>query len=173
MKAFRSLTVTGLVLASSVAFMSTSAFAGAAPVRNGGYVEVPGHPTTVVEFVVGDHGTRLTEDGITCEPNASLIAQGVTAGAQQNVPIPQPLPGRISRGGTFTYSTSVTLTPAETQTSDVSVTTPVDLTIHFLSLSKLVVNKTIAATGTVFIPNVCPGTTPLHFRLTWDPSARL
>lgn len=173
MKTVSAIVAAGVVLVSTICLYSPSAFAGAAPIRSGGYVEVPGHPSTVVEFVVGDHGTRITEAGITCGPNSSLIAQGATEGAEQFVPLPQPLPGRISSGGTFTYTTTVTLTPDDTQTSDVSVTTPVDLTIHFLSLSRVVVTKTIAATGTVFVPNVCPGTAPLHFRLTWDPSARL
>jgi hypothetical protein len=173
MKTVPAIIATAVVLVSTAGFVSGSAFAGAAPVRNGGYVEVPGHPSTVVEFVVGDHGTRVTEDGISCGPNSSLIAQGATAGAEQLVPIPQPLPGRISPGGTIIYNATVTLTPDDTQTSDVTVTTPVHLTIHFLSLPKVVINKTIAATGTVYVPNVCPGTTPLHFRLTWDPSARL
>jgi hypothetical protein len=173
MKTVSVVAATVAVLASTLGFVPTSAFAGAAPVRNGGYVEVPGHPSTVVEFVVGDRGTRVTEDGITCDPNASLIAQGATAGSEQFVPLPQPLPGRISPAGAFTYSATVTLTPDDTQTSDVSVTTPVDLTIHFLSPPKVVVDKTVVATGTVFVPNVCPGTAPLHFRLTWDPSARL
>jgi hypothetical protein len=135
-------------------------------------VEASRNPSTVVEFVVGDHGTRVTEDGITCAPNASLVAQGALTGAQQFVPIPQPLPGRISPGGNITYSATATLTPDDTQSS-VSVTTQVVLTIHFLPLRSVVVNKTIAATGTVFVPSVCPGAAPLHFQLKWDPSARL
>lgn len=140
--------------------------------RNGGYVEAQRNPSIVVEFVVGDHGAKVTEAGITCSPNAALIAQGATAGAEQFVPIPQPLPGRISPGGSITYSATVTLTPSDTQ-SAVSVSTQVVLTIHFLRLSKVIVNKTIAATGTVFVPSVCPGTSPVHFQLRWDPSARL
>lgn len=165
------------ILAAGVAlglfcFSVPSAFASPTTIRNGGYVEASAHPNVVVEFVVGDHGLRVTEDGITCAPNSSLIAQGAPEGAEQFVPIPQPLPGRISPGGTITYSASVTLTGDDTQ-SAVSVTTQVVLTIHFLSLPKVVANKTIAATGTVFVPSVCPGISPTHFQLKWDPSARL
>ena len=160
-----------MIAGSCVGAVSTGAGAASYPIRNGGYVD-SGRPNVVVEFVVGDHGTRVTEDGITCSPNASLIAQGATAGAEQFVPIPQPLPGRISAGGSITYSASLTLTPDDTQSS-VSVTTNVVLTIHFLSLAKAVPNKTVAATGTVWVPSVCPGTSPTHFQLRWDPSARL
>jgi hypothetical protein len=161
----------GVVVMSCVGFAPTSAIAAANAIRDGGYVD-SGRPNIVVEFVVGDHGTRVTEDGITCSPNASLIAQGASAGAEQFVPIPQPLPGRISAGGSITYSASLTLTPDDTQSS-VSVTTNVVLTIHFRKLAKAVVNKTVLATGTVWVPSVCPGTGPTHFQLRWDPSARL
>jgi len=67
---------------------------------------------------------------------------------QQNVPLPEPLPARITPEGNLSYSTTVTLTPAETQ-STVSVTSPLILTIHFLRPAKVVVGKTLMATGTV------------------------
>jgi hypothetical protein len=86
------------------------------------------------------------------------------------VPLPNPLPGRISPGGNISYSATVTLTPYDTQTSSVSVTTQVVLHIHFLSPAKAVPNKTIVATGTVLVPRVCPPTTPLHFQMKWNPS---
>lgn len=161
-----------LVAICSFGFVETAALGSAVPIRDGGYVEGPGKPNIIVEFVVGGHGTRVTQDGITCAPNASLIAQGVTPDAGQFFPMPNPLPGRISAGGTITYSASLTLTPDDTQSS-VSVTTNVVLTIHFLPLRKVVVRKTVAAIGTVSAPSVCPGTAPTHFRLFWDPSAKL
>lgn len=155
----------------TLGFIPASAVASSPPVRNGGYVEYPGSPNIVVEFVVGSHGTRLNEDGVSCKPDAALVAQGVTAQAQQNVPLPEPLPARITPEGNLSYSTTVTLTPAETQ-STVSVTSPLILTIHFLRPAKVVVGKTLMATGTVSVPNVCLGSST-HFRLSWDPSARL
>jgi hypothetical protein len=165
--------IAGLMVAMcTFGVVGNAALGSALPIRNGGYVLGPGTPNVVVEFVVGGHGTRVAEDGITCDPNASLIAQGVTQGAQQVVPIPNPLPGRISAGGNIAYSASLTLTPDDTQSS-VSVTSRVVLNIHFLRLSKIVVRKTLAATGTVWVPSVCPGTAPTHFRLFWDPSASL
>jgi hypothetical protein len=172
MKFFRGVLASVAMVVCSFGVLETPSLGSSIPIRNGGYVEGPGTPNIVVEFVVGDHGTRVTEDGITCAPNASLVAQGATTGAQQLVPIPNPLPGRISAGGAVNYSASLTLTPDDTQSS-VSVTTNVVLTIHFLHLSKIVARKTVAATGTVWVPSVCPGTAPTHFRLYWDPSARL
>jgi hypothetical protein len=170
-KIFPTIVATGVVALSSLGLVQGAASGSATSIRNGGYVD-HGTPETVVEFVVGDHGTRVTEDGITCDPNASLIAQGASEGAEQFVPIPQPLPGRISAGGTITYSSTVTLTPDDTQ-STVSVTSSVVLTIHFLHLAKVVPLKTVVATGTVFVPSVCPGVGPTHFQLRWDPGARL
>jgi hypothetical protein len=172
MRAIPVLVATSVAAMSCLGLIQSTAVASSVSTRNGGYVEASRNPSTVVEFVVGDHGSRITEAGITCAPNAALVAQGAPTGAEQFVPIPQPLPGRISSGGSFSYSAMVTLTPDDTQ-SAVSVSSQVVLTIHFLHLTKVIVNKTIAATGTVFVPSVCPGTSPLHFPLKWDPSARL
>jgi hypothetical protein len=148
-----------------------AAQASPAALRNGGYVMTKGgNPTNVVEFVIGDGGTRITQDGAACVPSSASVAQGVIATAQQDIPIPQPLPGRISAAGNYSYNATVTLTPSDTQ-SNVSVTTPFVLTIHFLKPRVVVARKTIVATGTMSAPSACASV--LHFRLQWDPSARL
>jgi hypothetical protein len=171
-KPFRSVFAIGLMISSTLSVFQVAAHASLPAVRDGGYVMVAGgNPTNAVEFVVGDNGTRVTEDGAACVPNAALVAQGVTSIAQQDIPVPQPLPGRISPGGSISYSATLTLTPNDTQSS-VSVTTPFKLTLHFLRPKVLIANKTIAAVGTVWAPNVCAFNV-LRFKLKWDPSARL
>jgi hypothetical protein len=129
-----------------------------------------GNPMNAVELIVGDNGTRVTEYGAACATNAALVAQGVMPTAQQYIPLPQPLPGRISPGGSISYSATLTLTPDDTQ-SNVSVTTPFTLTLHFLRPKVLIAKKTIAAVGTVSAPNVCAFNV-LRFKLKWDPSVR-
>jgi hypothetical protein len=96
------LVAASVLAVSSFGLLQTAAFASSTSTRDGGYVEAQRHVTTVVEFVVGDHGTRVTEGDITCDPSASLVAQSATVGSEQLVPIPEPLPGRISPGGTTT-----------------------------------------------------------------------
>jgi hypothetical protein len=175
-------TMVGSMRSRGVAFISAlvvvcafscavAAQASTPAIRNGGYVMTKGgNPTNVVQFVIGDSGTRITHDGAACLPSATSIAQGVTSIAQQDIPIPQPLPGRISAAGNYSYSATVTLTPTDTQ-STVSVTTPFSLTIHFLKPRVVVALRTIVATGTMSAPNACASV--LHFRLQWDPSAQL
>ncbi len=162
--------ISGLVVACAFSF-PVAAQASPSAIRNGGYVMTKGgNPTNAVEFVIGDGGTRITQDGADCVPSAASVAQGVTSIAQQDIPIPEPLPGRISAAGNFSYSATVTLTPNDTQ-SNVSVTTPFSLTIHFLKPKVVVVGRTIVATGTMSAPDACADV--VHFRLQWDPSARL
>ncbi len=170
MKFTRTAIIGGLVVASVVSY-PVGAQASPSAIRDGGYVMTKGgNPTNVVEFVIGGGGTRITQDGAACVPSAASIGLGVSSIAQQDIPIPQPLPGRISATGNYSYSATLTLTPADTQ-STVSVTTPFTLTIHFLKPLVVAVRKTIVATGTMSAPDACASV--LHFRLQWDPSARL
>jgi hypothetical protein len=162
--------ISGLIVLSALSF-PVAAQANPGTLRNGGYVMTRGgNPTNAVEFVIGAGGTRIIEDGADCVPSSTSVAEGVIATAQQTIPIPQPLPGRISAAGNFSYSATVTLTPTDTQ-SNVSVTTPFTLTIHFLKPKIVVARRTVVATGTMSAPVACASV--VRFRLQWDPSARL
>ena len=169
MRSIPALVASSVVALTIVASFSPIASASSTSSRDGKYTDAQPNAAIHVSFNVTNNGRTVTYDAISCNPNAALVAQGATAGESQIVPIAQPLPGRTSAGGNIAYSATVTLTPEDTQSS-VSVTTLVELHIHFLSLKKAVPDKSIVATGTVFVPSVCSGAIPLHFQMKWNPS---
>jgi hypothetical protein len=114
-------------------------------------------------LTVIDHGRKAKDAALQCDGSGDP-SQGIPAGTTVTVRIPRTLP--ISRGGTFSYSGTVKLTPQDTG-SNVGGETSVVLKGKFVLHKAIKPNRTIAARGTVTVSLCAVSYQPKKFVLQY------
>jgi hypothetical protein len=120
------------------------------------------HKSAAVNVIVVDHSQRIIDAGVACNSPKNPI-EGLDPDTTLVVRLPHAL--TITRGGSFSFSGQVTLTPEETQ-SGISAKSQVSMRGKFVLNKTIVRNKTIALTGTISA-SVCSPSTPKTYSLIW------